>query len=99
MLIFGAENHLKLIVCILEKLKMEQESKENKASLSERIYDRLRMVFSTRGLVLLMVTIALFLDNMLLTTVGKYKQRTKVLYLIDHSLSVHLLHPLQQRFL
>ncbi|KAM7537580.1 hypothetical protein Aperf_G00000069740 [Anoplocephala perfoliata] len=49
---------------------MEQESDQNKTSLSGRIYDRLRMFFSKRGLVLLIVTIALFLDNMLLTTVG-----------------------------
>ncbi|VDO14573.1 unnamed protein product, partial [Rodentolepis nana] len=48
---------------------MEAEDKENETTFTERAYSRLRRVFTRRGLVLLIVTIALFLDNMLLTTV------------------------------
>lgn len=55
---------------------MEEKTKGRGTTFTERAYDRLRTVFSKRGLVLLIVTIALFLDNMLLTTVGKLKTNT-----------------------
>lgn len=50
---------------------MEPEQKQGDMSWSEQFYAWLRRIFSRRGLVLLIVTIALFLDNMLLTTVGE----------------------------
>nr|CUU98712.1 hypothetical transcript [Hymenolepis microstoma] len=48
---------------------MEGKDKENGTPPTQRVCNRLREVFTKRGLVLLIVTIALFLDNMLLTTV------------------------------
>ncbi|KAM3174607.1 hypothetical protein ACTXT7_010196 [Hymenolepis weldensis] len=48
---------------------MEEKTRGTGTTFTERAYDRFRTVFSKRGLVLLIVTIALFLDNMLLTTV------------------------------
>ncbi|VDM16574.1 unnamed protein product [Hydatigera taeniaeformis] len=49
---------------------MEPSPKQNKTAGIGRFHEWLRGVFSRRGLVLIIVTIALFLDNMLLTTVG-----------------------------
>ncbi|KAL5110168.1 Synaptic vesicular amine transporter [Taenia crassiceps] len=54
---------------IAEATGMSHLSKENKGTCTKRFYESLRDVFSRRGLVLIIVTIALFLDNMLLTTV------------------------------
>ena len=52
-------------------MEQEQEQGQDEMSWIGRLYGWLRRIFSRRGLVLLVVTIALFLDNMLLTTVGE----------------------------
>ncbi|VDK21868.1 unnamed protein product [Taenia asiatica] len=48
---------------------MDHSPKQNESTWTGRFHECLRGVFSRRGLVLIIVTIALFLDNMLLTTV------------------------------
>lgn len=59
---------------------MEEEANAKEETLMEKAYDCLRRSFSKRGLVLLIVTIALFLDNMLLTTVGESKMKEILFY-------------------
>ncbi|CDS42549.1 synaptic vesicular amine transporter [Echinococcus multilocularis] len=66
---------------------MEHLPKQDEATWTSRFYECLQGVFSRRGLVLIIVTIALFLDNMLLTTVvpiiPSFLLTTKARHLVD----------------